>query len=242
MEVERSWAGWLTRKLDRLGNLDAEDRARLATLPMIPEQTPRGRRIVREGDEPDRCCLLLDGFASRFKHTADGSRQIVSFHVRGDLLDIQHLLLSRADHSVETLTTAKIAWIPKADIIRLAWERPSIGKALWQDSLIDASVFREWVLNVGQRDATARIAHMLCEFAVRSQAAGLGSVQNLSLPLTQVQIADATGLTSVHVNRRLKVLRESGALSKTVGGVQIGSWEKLRAIAHFDPAYLHAAA
>jgi CRP-like cAMP-binding protein len=232
----------LTRKLERLHPLDREDRARLAALPMRLETVRRFHELVREGQVPDQCCLLVKGYACRYKETPSGARQIVSFHIRGDLLDIQHLLLARADHSIEAITPAIVAWIPKTDLLRSAWERPAIGKALWQDSLVDASIFREWVLNVGRRDAKARIAHMLCEFVARCHAAGLGKTDSFELPFTQEQIADATGLTTVHVNRTLKILDNEGAILRDRNHLKIVDWSLLTAIAGFDPAYLHAAA
>ena len=232
----------LLRKLDRLSPLDATDKERLASLPMREEQAPRLRRLVREGDVPEQCCLLVSGYASRYKNAANGARQIVSFHLRGDLLDIQHLLLARADHSLETITPATVAWIPKQDLLQLAWERPNVGKALWRDCLIDASIFREWVLNVGRREARARIAHMLCEFVARCEAAGLETGQGFDFPMTQEQVADATGLTSVHVNRTLKALDGDGALARHRNRFKVLDWDRLCSIADFDTAYLHAAA
>jgi CRP-like cAMP-binding protein len=234
-------ANSLFDKLARLGALDDEDKAGLAALPVQVEQVEKHRHLIREGDRPEQCCLLLNGFACRYKVAADGARQIVSLHLAGDLLDIQHLLLEVADHSVQAITDVTVAWIPKAPLIRLASERPAIGKALWRDSLIDASVFREWVLNVGRRDAKSRVAHMLCELAARCNAAGIGTPESFELPLTQEQIADATGLTSVHVNRTLKALEADGAISRERTCYRIGDWNRFRQIADFDAAYLHAA-
>jgi len=239
---EQAALAWLLKKLERLGPLDDYDRERLAALPLRAERVTRSHRLVREGDEPDQCCLLVEGFASRYKEALSGARQIVSFHVRGDLVDIQHLLLSRADHSVQTVTAARVAWIPKVDLLSLAWERPALGKALWRDCLIDGSVVREWVLNVGRREAKARISHMLCEFLSRCEAAGLGPPESTALPLTQQEIAEATGLTAVHVNRMLQELRAEGALKQGVRQVQISDWSRLCTIAGFNSAYLHAAA
>jgi CRP-like cAMP-binding protein len=233
---------WLITKLDRIGQLDAEDKARLASLPLRLEPVARGRHLVNEGEEPEQCCLLVSGFACRYKEAVTGSRQIVSFHLRGDLLDVQHLLLARADHSIQTITDASVGWVSKADLLRLAWERPNIGKALWHDSLIDASVFREWVLNVGRRDAKSRIAHMLCEFVARCEAAGLGTADGFRLPMTQEQIADATGLTTVHVNRTLRQLDGDGAIHRSGKHFRIIDWNRLMEIGDFDPAYLHEAA
>ncbi len=231
----------LIRKLDRLAQLDDADRQALAALPFRTEIAPAGHYLVREGDDTVDCCLLVEGYACRHKKSSNGSRQIVSFHLAGDMLDLQHLLLAKADHNVQTITDAKIAWIPATALKALSKARPAIGEALWHDTLIDASIFREWVLNVGQRDAKARIAHMLCEFAVRRQAAGLGDPERFDLPMTQEHIADATGLTPVHVNRTLKALGAAGLIDRKKRNVAIADWERMRRAADFDPTYLHAA-
>ena len=235
-------AAGLISKLRRLAPLDSHDRHLLAALPFRLEEVPAGRVLVSEGSVIAHCCLLVDGYACRHKTSADGKRQIVSFHVAGDLLDVQHLMLERADHNVETITGGHVAWVPTERLRALALDRPNIGTALWRDALIDSSVFREWVLNVGRRGARTRIAHMLCEVGARVLAADVASEDNLLLPLTQEQIADATGLTAVHVNRMLRQLREAGALSVVARGVCIEDFDRLRAISSFDPAYLHAAA
>ena len=211
-------------------------------MPFRLERVGRWRNLVSEGDVPDQCCLLVSGFACRYKEAATGSRQIVSFHLSGDLLDIQHLLLDRADHSVQAITAANVAWIPRPALLRLAWERPTIGKALWQDTWVDASIFREWVLNVGRRDSKTRIAHKLCEFAARCQAAGLGPAESFELPMTQQQIADATGMTPVHVNRMLRVLDGERSVARNGAHFRILDWERLCAIGDFDAAYLHSMA
>jgi CRP-like cAMP-binding protein len=238
----RGALGGLARKLGRLGPLEGEDLDLLSALPVRIEQVPRFKLLVREGAIPDRCCLLIRGYASRYKDSATGSRQIVAFHIAGDLLDVQHLLLEKADHSVEAITPASVAWINKAHLLSLASERPSLSKALWRDSLIDASIFREWVLNVGRRDAKSRIAHMLCEFVARCEAAGLGERDRFELPFTQQQIADATALTPVHVNRMLRDLDCDGAVARIRNQFRVLDWDRLCSIADFDPAYLHAAA
>jgi len=235
-------AAGLIRKLGRLATLDPEEREILAALPYRLEAVPAGTLLVSEGNVVSQCCMLVEGYACRHKTSAEGKRQIVSFHVAGDILDIQHLMLERADHNVETVTAAQVAWVATEKLKTLALERPNIGEALWRDALIDASVFREWVLNVGRRDAKTRIAHMLCEFGARAIAAGVATADQILLPLTQEQIADATGLTAVHVNRMLRYLREAGALSVVPRGVCIEDFELLKSISSFDPTYLHAAA
>lgn len=232
----------LVRKLERLSHLEAADRQAVLSLPFRLEDAPAGRMLVREGDAPVECCVLLSGFVCRHKSTSDGARQIVSFHLAGDILDVQHLKLRRADHNVQTITRAQIAWMPREAMNRLLQDRPKVADALWRDALIDASIFREWVLNVGRRDARARVAHMLCEFAARREAAGLGSPEQFELPMTQEQIADATGMTVVHVNRTLRALTEEGAIARDGREIRISDWARMRKIADFDPAYLHDAA
>jgi CRP-like cAMP-binding protein len=203
---------------------------------------PPNHNLVREGDTTTDCCVLLSGYACRYKTTSSGGRQIVSFHVPGDILDLQHLLLSRADHNVQTITEATFAWVPAAELRRIAQDRPALAQALWRDTLIDASIFREWVLNVGRRDAKSRIAHMLCEFAARREQAGLGSPERFELPMTQEQIGDATGLTSVHVNRMLHELASDGVIVRNKREVEISDWARMCRVADFDAAYLHEAA
>ena len=232
----------LASKLSRLNRLDTEDCEAINSLPTRVVSYDSSHRLVREGDIPSECCLLLEGYACRHKLTRDGARQIVSFHLPGDLLDIQHLQLDRADHNVETITPAVIAWIPAAAIRKVLHERPRVADAIWRDALIDGSIFREWVLNVGRRDGKARVAHLLCEFAARRKAAGLGDPERFDLPMTQEHIADATGLTPIHVNRMLRALTEEGVIARAGRNVHIVDWPRMRRVADFDPAYLHAAA
>jgi CRP-like cAMP-binding protein len=232
----------LVHKLALLADLDEEDRLALGRLPCSLVSVRAGHHLIREGAAPTDCCLLVDGYACRYKVTAEGGRQIVSFHMRGDILDLQHLLLSKADHSVQAITAATVAWIPKPAMRAAARERPAIGDALWKDTLVDASIFREWVLNVGRRDAKARIAHMLCEFLVRCEAAGLGSAERFELPMSQEHIGDATGLTSVHVNRMLRALEQDGVIERQGREIRVGDWDLMKRVADFDPVYLHSAA
>jgi CRP-like cAMP-binding protein len=232
----------MSRKLGMLADLDEVDREALRSLPLSIERVEAGYHLVREGTEPGNCCLLVTGYACRNKVTLAGQRQIVSFHMAGDLVDLQHLHLSVADHHVQTITRAEVAWIPKANLLAVARKRPGIAEALWRDTLVDASIFREWVLNVGRRDARSAIAHMLCEFAVRAEAVGLGTADTFRWPLTQEQIADATGLTPVHVNRMLKSLAADGLIERSAYGYRVSAWSELKRVAAFDKIYLHAAA
>jgi CRP-like cAMP-binding protein len=232
----------VVKKLSRLAPLDAAAREAIASLPHRLQDVGPRQTLVREGDVPGECCVLLDGHACRFKGTAKGERQIVSFHMQGDILDLQLMQLPRADHSVQTITAGKVAWISRDALHQVRRSSQLINDALWRDALIDASIFREWVLNVGRRDARTRIAHVLCEFATRRQAAGLGSPEHFVLPMTQEDIADATGLTVVHVNRTLQTLGREGVIRRNGREVWIADWEIMREVGDFDAAYLHQAA
>ena len=150
-------------------------------------------------------------------------------------------MLERADHSVMATTDACLAWVPAKAIRGVLTAHPAINTALWRETLIDGSIFREWVLNVGRRDSKTRIAHMLCEFVTRMEAAGLGIPDQFELPMTQNDIADATGLTPVHVNRMLQELEQDGVILRKVRHFRISDWQRMQQVADFDPAYLHAA-
>jgi CRP-like cAMP-binding protein len=138
------------------------------------------------------------------------------------------------------LTPGTVALIPRDQIIQLTLERPKIAHAMWIDTLVDASIFREWIMNVGRRDARTRVAHLLCEFSLRLKLAGLGQDNSYELPMTQDQLADATGLTSVHVNRTIKLLEAQGLIDRSSPrSIHIGDWRKLAEVGDFDSNYLH---
>lgn len=229
----------LVRRFERRVDLDQASRAAILALPYTMKRVEPGRYVVREGDRADSCALLVSGFAYRHKIVGDGSRQIVGLQVPGDLLDIHNSLLAAADHNIQTLTEAELAIVPQAAILALAAEHPAAGRALWLETLVEASIAREWIANVGRRDSHSRMAHVLCEFALRQEAAGLGERGNYDLPLTQEQLADVLGLTSVHVNRTLKSLESERLIERFKRSVTIVDWERLRAAGDFNPLYLH---
>ncbi|MDB5699338.1 MAG: Crp/Fnr family transcriptional regulator [Alphaproteobacteria bacterium] len=219
--------------------LDEADLAAIASLPHIERVLERDSYIVREGEASTNCCLLLSGFAYRHKLVKAGARQIISLHISGEFVDMQNCLLGTADHNVQTLSRAEVAFIPQAALLELAASRPAVGRAMWRDTMIDSSIFREWVVNVGRRDSLTRIAHLLCELATRLGAAGLAQDHSFNLPLTQEQLADATGLTSVHTNRVLQALRRDGLISLSTRSLKILDWNRLREVGDFNARYLH---
>jgi CRP-like cAMP-binding protein len=230
----------LVRKLESHTRLDDEDRAAVLALPFTRRIYEAPAYVLREGEPPRKdCSFVLSGLAFRQKLAATGARQIVSIHMAGDFLDVQHLFLDRADHSIQALSRLETAEIDRMALQNLVLHHPAIGKAMWIDALIDASIFREWILNVGRRDARARVAHLLCEVSIRMEAAGLTTGSDYELPLTQEQLGDAVGLTSVHVNRTLRVLAEQGLIRRDRRHVRFDDLKRLRAAADFSALYLH---
>lgn len=230
----------LVKKLAYRAELSAEDRDAIMALPFTVRTMERSQFIVRERELATHSCLMLSGYSIRSKLMATGDRQIVSIHMKGEVVDLQNSLLKVADHSVQMLTAGKVAMTPREEIIRLTLERPTVGHAMWIDTLVDASIFREWVANVGRRNARTRVAHLLCEFSVRLRVAGLGHDTHYELPMTQDQLADATGLTSVHINRTLKALETEGLITRpNPRAIYIGDWRKLAEVGDFDSNYLH---
>lgn len=229
----------MLRKLDCWATLGEEDRDALLALPHTRRTVAPNQYLVRETDRVTHSCLLREGFAFRYKIVGGGGRQIFSIHMPGDMVDLQNAIVGKADHSVQALTTCEIALIPREAITRIAFDRPAIGLAMWYDTIVDAAIFREWIANVGRRDAKTRVAHLLCEFALRLESAGLGKQTDYELPMTQEQLADCTGLTSVHVNRTLQALRQEGLIARAQRSVRIADWKKLAAAGDFDSSYLH---
>jgi CRP-like cAMP-binding protein len=229
----------MLRKFERRAPLSAGDRAALLRLPFRLQKMEAGKYIVREGSTATTSTLILSGYAIRQKGTSDGARQIVSVHIPGDFVDLEGAFLATSDHNIQALTRCELAVVPVQAILALVAEHPMIAQAMWVDTLVDGSIFREWVLNVGRRDARERIAHLLCEFSRRLEVAGLGNKDGYELPMTQEQLADATGLTSVHVNRTLKAMDAEGLVVRNRRHIHIPDWERLRDVAGFNELYLH---
>jgi CRP-like cAMP-binding protein len=229
----------MVRKLQLWKKFSAAEKASVLELPHEIAKIRAGKYIVRDGEKVEHSCLLLNGFAYRQKVTGEGDRSICAVHMRGDVVDLQNSLLGCADHGVQALTEAKVAFIPRQAIIDLALRWPNVGLAMWYDTLVDGSIFREWILNIARRNATVRIAHLLCEFGLRLESLGLGERISYEFPMTQEQLADATGLTTVHVNRSLKSLETQGLIARTMRYVAVADWPNLQKAGDFDQAYLH---
>jgi len=229
----------LVKRWEKFVAFSEADRAALLSLPYRPRSLGRDQYIVREGEHPQNCCLMLQGFAYRHKVTGEGARQIISIHMPGEFVDLQNSLLGTADHNVQTLTKSEVALVPQTALQDLMARHPAVARAMWIDTLIDSSIFREWVVNVGRRDAQTRVAHLLCELLMRMDLAGLTQEAGYDLPVTQAQLADATGLTSVHVNRVLKALREAGLIALDMRSLRILDLQRLEQVGDFNELYLH---
>ena len=229
----------LFRKLRSITPLSEDERECLATLPLSSKSFPADQDVVREGERPSECCLVVEGFVCRYKLTAEGKRQIFSFHLPGDLPDLQSLHLEIMDHSLMTLTPSKLAFIPHESLRKLMHQCPRVADVLWRDTLIDAAVFREWMMGIGRRSAETRIAHVLCEVLVRMRAVGLANAHACELPVTQAELADALGLSTVHVNRSLQELRSKDLITLRGNRLTVEDWDGLKEEGEFDPIYLH---
>jgi CRP-like cAMP-binding protein len=234
----------LIRKLEQFTKLSAEDKKaleRMASL-YVRRLAPR-EDIIREGDKPRHVNLILEGWAFRYKDLEDGRRQITAFLVPGDICDMRLFILKQMDHSIGALTHLRVAEIPSEVILEVTDTHPRIARALWWNSLVEEAIAREWTANIGQREAIERLAHLFCELALRLRGVGLtnGATEGPSfeLPVTQEQLGEATGMTTVHVNRTLQAMREQGLIVLRSRSLTIPDMEALQSAALFNANYLH---
>lgn len=239
MSVDNSVLLPYLAKVDRNGSLSDAAREAFLALPLEHHTHGINRDIIKQGDCPTRSCLIVEGVVSRHKTLRNGKRQISSFHFPGDMVDLHASLLTVADSGIRTHTPTTIVTIACKDILGLAAEYPEWGRAFWFDTLVDASVFREWTLNLGQRTAVARVAHLLLEISVRLERIGQSDGRSFVLPVTQADLADAVGLSAVHTNRSIQQLRQSGTIRTQGREVMIEDYQSLVSQALLDPSYLH---
>ncbi|MES2021536.1 MAG: Crp/Fnr family transcriptional regulator [Pseudomonadota bacterium] len=225
-------------KTHRIPVLNAEEVAALEAAVGRTATFSAKQIIVRQQTPLTQCTLLLEGFVERYKDTPEGRRQILAIHVPGDFVDLHSYPLKRLEHSVAALTDVKVAFFPHSAIRGLTERSATLTELLWRSTLIDAAINREWIVSIGARSAVVRLAHLFCEMYVRLERIEMTSGTTFALPLTQVDLSDATGLTAVHANRMLRQLREQELVSFRQGTVEILDWNALRRFADFDPAYL----
>ncbi len=230
----------LTLRLEAYTKLSHEELVVLGRLASgIAREVSARRDLVREGDAVRSAFLILEGWACRYKTLPDGRRQIVEFLIPGDMCHSHVHLLRTRDHSIGAITPVRVAEVSRGDFEQISERHPRIALALRCEELVKASIQREWTLNVGQRSAYERIAHLLCELFLRLEAVGLTSGNNCEFPLTQLDLADATGLTAVHVNRTLQELRKDAVIELHSRTLTIPDMDALRNAGLFNSNYLH---
>lgn len=195
--------------------------------------------IISENERPDDVHLLLEGWACRYKLIESGKYHIMAYLIPGDLCDVHASLLTRMDHSIRTLTPAKVAFIPRRKIDHILSHHARLARALFWSTLVDEAVLREWLVNAGSRPAAQRLAHLFCEMLIRSQVAGLTRTNRFALPITQEELGETMGLTTVHTNRSIQLLRAEGLIAIAKQHLEILDWEGMAAFADFEPKYLH---
>jgi CRP-like cAMP-binding protein len=237
MEIGKPYSRLLHR-LERYKALSTQDRQRIAELAVTVTNLAANQDITRLGDTPLRCTLVVGGFLYSHKMANGSRRQITSFLVPGDIADLQTLYLRKADHNLSALGPAVVAFLPHASLRDMLDQSPPLAQALWRETFIEAAIFREWVTNLGRREAIARVAHVVCEIAARLQAVELARNLCFSIPWTQTDLADACGISSVHANRVVQELRRLGLLAWDSKQVKILDWAGVARLGDFSSDYL----
>lgn len=229
----------LIQRLEAYTRLSTADKAALQRITKVSRIIAPRRDLIREGEKPAFVHLIVDGWACRYKTLPDGRRQIVSFFVPGDFCDLNVYVLKQMDHSLGAITRISVADISREEMDELTANHPRITQALWWESLVTNAIQREWTLNIGQRTAYERIGHLLVEMYMRLNTIGLTQNGSCDFPLTQTDLADATGLTAVHVNRTLQELRRDGLIELERKRLNIPNMQKLKEVSMFNANYLH---
>lgn len=218
--------------------LSATERALLSEIITKKAHFSAREDIVSVGSRPNRSCLLLDGFAARYKMLADGGRQITALHVAGDFVDLHAFLLKSMDHGILALSPCQVAYASHSDLKIVTEQAPHLTRLLWLDTLVDGAIHREWIVAMGRRSRKSHLAHLICELFVRLRGVRLASRSGFRFPLSQSDMADVLGLSVVHMNRVIQSLRRDNLISWTDHTITIQDWERLQEVAEFDPTYL----
>jgi CRP-like cAMP-binding protein len=229
----------LIRKLENFAELADEERRSLHEAAGPVRVHGAHEDLIREGEQPNGVAVMVSGFACRHKMLPDGRRQIIGYFLPGDMCDARVFILKKMDHTISTLAPSTVTILSREGILDITSRYSRLTRAFWWNTLVEEAVGRQWLVSVGQRTALERIAHLFCEIFVRLQSVGLTTVDTCELPVTQSELADTVALSTVHVNRTLKELRRAGLVSMSSKSLVIHDFAGLRALAMFDPGYLH---
>lgn len=233
------WHDLLAQNLQEHSSLNKEEIAALAALPHKNRICTPGEDIVRQGDKSKDSVIVLEGMVGRYHTLGEGRRQYLSFHISGDMPDAQGLFLDTMDHSVCAIDKALVVMIPHEALLKLFIDQPEIALAVWRETLVDASIFRQAITNNSSRPLQQRLAHFFCEHYYRAKIANLLRDNICRLPLTQTQLADTLGSSLPSISRALIKLRKTKTMEFKNGHLQVKNWDRLAEIADFNPAYLH---
>lgn len=228
----------LLRKLESIALLSDDERTAVLGLPLTVKDYRADQTILQDGDRPAACCFVVSGFVCGFKLLPSGGRQIVGFYIPGDLPDLLTLHLRAMDHSLSALARSRVAFMPHQALSELTGRQPGLAAAFWRETLIEGAIFREWLTGLGRRSPYGRIAHLICELTLKHKAVGPAEAPTFRFPFTRQELADAVGLSKVHISRILQELRSDGLIRCKRKQLWINDWEGLKAAAEFNPAYL----
>ena len=229
----------LLKKLRRRDDIGAEEEQAIRNLVSQTVRVPADKVIIHAGEVLKESLILLTGWAARAKDLSSGQRQFAEIHLPGDFTDLHSFTLKRLDHDVVSITPCVLAVVPHERLTKVTERMPHLTRVFWFSANLDAAIHREWALSLGRRSAIARMAHLFCELLVRLEIIGMTDGNSYDFPLTQVEMGESLGLTSVHVNRTLQELRRMGLIEVENRRVTINDVEALKGVAEFDPTYLY---
>jgi CRP-like cAMP-binding protein len=229
----------LIRKLERYAPLTDTERSAIGLLPLRVQEFARGQVIVNQGEKTDESAIVISGITFRFKLLPEGLRQIVALQVPGDFVDLHSFVLKPLDHAIGAASVVQIGKVPHSAIQRLIDQNPRIVRWLMWDMALDAAISREWLATVGRRSAYQQLAHLFCEVYFRMDWAGQVRDKSFEMALTQADLGDACGLSTVHVNRSLQALRKDGLIALESHILRVPDINLLVSAASCDPTYLH---
>ncbi len=230
--------GRLIARLQAISGVSLDDRAKLERMPYTVKTFAKGDIIARPGERPLSCCVVLSGFVCRQRIVATRN-QVTSIYVPGDMPDLHMLHMPVMDRELCSVGDSTIALVSHSSLRKVLEGSAALTNAFWRETLIQAEIHREWVDNLGSREALPRVAHLLCEIAARLESVGLCKQVSFDAPFTQGIIAQAFGISVVHMNRTVQEMRRQGLIEWQGHTIELLRRDDLETLAEFSPTYLH---